>query len=233
MTTMSATDKIFGTTMLSEQQAALAKKTYALLSISVVTAVVGGYFGSSSMAMVQLFSSGMGWLLAIVLLNAVPMIALWASRQSPSIGIVALGFDGLLSGLTLSPALFVANRVNPQIVPAALGVTGAVFVAVTGYIMLTRQSFSAPKGLLTGMFVSLMCASALNLFLGLPLLHTAIAAGIGIFGVVMLVYATSDVLNNPEFENPVQGALMLFAALFNIFVSALHLLLRFFGGGRR
>ena len=61
----------------------------------------------------------------------------------------------------------------------------------------------------------------------------AIAAGVGIFGAIMLVYATSDVLNNPEYDNPVQGALMLFAALFNIFVSALHLLMRLFGGGRR
>ncbi len=233
MTTMSATDKIFGTTQLSDQQAALAKKTYALLSVSIVTAVLGGYLGSHSLAMVQLFSSGFGWLLAIVLLNAVPMLALWGARQSPAIGIAALGLDGLLSGLTLSPALFVANRISPEIVPAALGITGAVFVAVTGYMMLTRKSFSAPKGLLTGMFVSLMCASALNIFLGLPILHTIIAAGVGIFGAIMLVYATSDVLNNPEYDNPVQGALMLFAALFNIFVSALHLLMRLFGGSRR
>ena len=233
MTTMSATDKIFGTTPLDSQQAALAKKTYALLSISVVTAVVGGYFGSHSLAMVQLFSSGFGWLLAMVLLNVVPMIALWGSRQSPSLGILALGLDGLLSGLTLSPVLFVANRLSEDVVPAALGVTGAVFVAVTGYMMLTRQTFSAPKGLLTGMFMSLVCASVLNVFFHLELLHTVIAAGIGIFGTVMLVYATSDVLNNRSYNNPVQGALMLFAALFNIFVSALHLLLRLFGGGRR
>ena len=232
MSIMSATDKLFGTTVLDEQRAALVKKTYALLSVSVVTAIIGGYFGSTSPAMVQLFSGRLGWLLAMILLNVVPAVALWASRQSPAVGIVALGLDGLLSGLTLSPALFLAQLINPQIVPSALGITGAVFVAVTGYMMLTRERFSAPAGLLTGMFVSLVCASVLNMFFNLPLLHTIIAAGIGIFGVVMLIYATSDVLNNPDFDHPVQGALMLFAALFNIFVSALHLLLRLFGGRR-
>ncbi len=232
MSIMSATDKLFGTVVLDEQRAALVKKTYALLSVSVVTAVVGGYFGSTSPAMVQLFSGRLGWLLALVLLNVVPMIALWGSRQSPAVGIIALGFDGLLSGLTLSPALYLANVLNPEIVPAALGITGAVFVAVTGYMMFTRERFSAPAGLLTGMFVSLVAASVLNLFFNLPILHTIIAAGIGIFGVIMLVYATSDVLGNPDYDNPVQGALMMFAALFNIFVSALHLLLRFFGGRR-
>jgi len=232
MSTISATEKLFGTTVLDEQQAALVKKTYALLTVSVVTAIVGGYFGSQSPAVVNLFFSRPGWLLAIVLLNVLPAVALWAARQSPAVGIVALALDGLVSGLTLSPILYLAQLSNPIIVEAALGVTGAVFVAVTGYMMLTRERFSAPAGLLTGMFVSLMCASVLNLFLGLPLLHTVIAAGIGIFGVIMLVYATSDVLNNPEYTHPVQGALMLFAALFNIFVSALHLMLRFFGGRR-
>jgi modulator of FtsH protease len=232
MTTMSATDKLFGTTALSDQQAALIKKTYALLSVSVVTAVVGGYYGSHSPAIVELFFSRPGMLLAFVLLNVLPAVALWASRQSPAVGIVALAADGLVSGLTLSPVLAYALFKDPLIVESALGVTGAVFVAVTGYMMFTRERFSAPKGLLTGMFVSLMFASVLNLFLGLPLLHTVIAAGIGIFGVVMLVYATSDVLNNPDYDQPVQGALMLFAALFNIFVSALHLMLRFFGGRR-
>ncbi len=232
MSIMSATDKLFGTTVLDEQRAALVKKTYALLSVSVVTAIIGGYFGSTSPAMVQLFSGRLGWVLAMILLNVVPAVALWASRQSPAVGIVALGLDGLLSGLTLSPALFLAQLINPQIVPSALGITGAVFVAVTGYMMLTRERFSAPAGLLTGMFVSLVCASVLNMFFNLPLLHTIIAAGIGIFGVVMLIYATSDVLNNPDFDHPVQGALMLFAALFNIFVSALHLLLRLFAGRR-
>lgn len=232
MSIMSATDKLFGTVVLDEQRAALVKKTYALLSVSVVTAVAGGYFGSTSPAMVQLFSGRLGWILALVLLNVVPMIALWGSRQSPAVGIVALAFDGLLSGLTLSPALYLANLLNPEIVPAALGITGSVFVAVTGYMMFTRERFSAPAGLLTGMFVSLVAASVLNLFFQLPILHTIIAAGIGIFGVIMLVYATSDVLSNPDYDNPVQGALMMFAALFNIFVSALHLLLRFFGGRR-
>lgn len=232
MSIMSATDKLFGTTVLDEQRAALVKKTYALLSVSVVTAILGGYFGSTSPAMVQLFSGRLGWVLAMIMLNVVPMVAMWASRQSPAVGIVALGLDGLLSGLTLSPALFLAQLINPQIVPSALGITGAVFVAVTGYMMFTRERFSAPAGLLTGMFVSIVCASTLNLFFNLPILHTIIAAGVGIFGVVMLIYATSDVLNNPDFDHPVQGALMLFAALFNIFVSALHLLLRLFGGRR-
>ena len=112
--------------------------------------------------------------------------------------------------------------------PAALGVTGAVFVSVTGYMLTTKQVFSAPRGLMTGMFFALIAAMGLNMFLGLSALATVISIGVGIFGVLMLVYATSTVLKDPEYDNPIQGALMLFAALFNIFVSALRLMMRFY-----
>ena len=77
------------------------------------------------------------------------------------------------------------------------------------------------------MFFALIIAMFVNSFIHLDGLGLLITIGIGIFGVISLVYATSDVLNNPDYDNPVQGALMLFAALFNIFVTALRLLLRF------
>ena len=62
---------------------------------------------------------------------------------------------------------------------------------------------------------------------------TSISAAIGIFGVFSLVYGTSGVLNSPDADSPIPGALSLYASLFNIFVSALNLLLRLFGGSRR
>jgi FtsH-binding integral membrane protein len=37
------------------------------------------------------------------------------------------------------------------------------------------------------------------------------------------------VLNSPEYDEPVGGALMLFAGLFNVFVAILHLMLAFSG----
>jgi modulator of FtsH protease len=232
MSMMSATDKLFGTTTLDERQAALAKKTYALLSVSIATAVLGGWIGSTTPAIVEFGMHWYGWVTMLVLINVVPHIALWASKKNPTVGLLALGADGFISGLALSPLLWVASIIAPQAVPAALGVTAAVFVAVTGYIMLTRERFSAPAGLLTGIFFSLIAASILNIGLGFSLLSVVISIGIGILGVLMLVYATSEVLNNPDYQNPVQGALMLFAALFNIFVSALRLMLRLYGGGR-
>lgn len=231
MSTMSATvDNLFGTTLLEGTQAALIKKTYALLTVSLVTAVGGGYIGATSLPLVQFFASPIGWLMAMIMINAVPRIALWASTKNPTLAMLALAADGFLSGIALAPLLWLATYMAPDghLIPAALGVTGAVFVSVTGYMLTTKQVFSAPRGLMTGMFFALIAAMSLNMFLGLSALATVISIGVGIFGVLMLVYATSTVLKDPEYDNPIQGALMLFAALFNIFVSALRLMMRFY-----
>ena len=228
MSMMSATDKLFGSIPLDDRQAAVAKKTYALLSISVVSAFVGGYLGSTTPALAMFFTTMFGWLTALVLINVVPRIALWAADRNPTVGLLALGADGLLSGLAISPLLFYARVMAPQMIVAAMAVTAAAFLAVTGYILVTRERYSAPAGLMTGMFVSILVAIELNtFFLHLTILGTIISIGIAIFGVVLLIFATSEVLTDPGFDSPVRGALMLFAALFNIFVSALRLLLSF------
>lgn len=245
MSQLSATEKLFGTTTLTEQQATMAKKTYALLGISIVTAILGGYLavymlGHNEMVRVFFFKSPtniLAWLLSIVAINTVPQIALWASKRNPHIALSMLALDGLVAGLALGPILFVASNwgelAGQNFIASAMGITGAVFLAVTGYVMVTKKRFSAPTGLILGLVTSLAIAIPLSIFMGVGLLGIAISVGIGILGVVMLVYATSEVLNNPDFNNPVRGAIMLFAALFNIFVSALNLLLSLADGSRK
>lgn len=228
MSLMTATEKLFGTTTLDERQAAVAKRTYLLLSLSVAGMMCGGYLGATNESMAMFFARPLGWILALVAINIIPSIALWAAARSTALGLVALVADGFLSGLAISPLLFLARIFAPQAIPAAAGVTAAVFIAVTGYMMVTRDRFSAPAGLLTGIVASVFVAILLNtVFLHSGLLAILISAAVGVFGVFILVYATSDVLNNPDFDNPVQGALMLFAALFNIFVSVLRILMSF------
>jgi FtsH-binding integral membrane protein len=49
----------------------------------------------------------------------------------------------------------------------------------------------------------------------------------------VLVFSTSSVLNTPDADSPIPGALMLFAGVFNVFVATLNILLRVLNGGRR
>ena len=105
--------------------------------------------------------------------------------------------------------------------------TLVVFGAVTLFVMTSGRTFSAPRGLMLGIAVSIVAAMVLNAFLNIGVLGMLIAAGIGILGVCILVYATSEVLHNPQADSPIPGALMLFAGLFNVFVAILNILLRF------
>lgn len=225
-------DNLTATTTLSAHRAAVIKQTYVLFGLSVFSALAGGYIGATSATMVRLFSGWLGWIFAIVLLNVVPRIAI-AVRHNPVLGVSALVLDGFVSGIAISPLLYIAALQAPNLILAALGITAFVFLGVTGYVMTSGRTFSAPRGLMAGLFFAVIGAMILNGFLNIGVLGILISLGVGAMGVFILVYSTSNVLSTPDADSPIPGALMLFAGVFNIFVAALNILLRILGGGRR
>jgi modulator of FtsH protease len=224
--------KLTGTTPLTAQTAVVIKQTYLLFGLSVFMAIVGGYIGATSETLARFFSGWLGWIVAILLLNVVPRVAI-AVRHNHQLGVAALVFDGFISGIALSPLLWVARTLAPQLIFAALGITAFVFAGITVYVMSTRREFSAPRGLMTGIFFSLIGAIILNSFLNIGFLGILISFGIGALGVFTIVYSTSAVLRTPDADSPIPGALMLFAGVFNVFVATLNILLRVLNGGRR
>ena len=225
-------DKLSGTTVLTDHRAAVIKQTYMLFSLAVFSALAGGYIGATSETLARFFSGWTGWIAAILLLNVVPRIAI-AVRHNPVLGVSALVADGFVSGIAISPLLFVAGRVAPVLILAALMITAFVFVGVTAYVMLSGRQFSAPRGLMTGLFFAVIGAVILNAFLNIGFVGMLVSAAIGAFGVFVLVFSTSGVLRTADADSPIPGALMLFAGVFNVFVAALNILLRLLNGGRR
>ncbi len=223
---LSTSEKLFGSTELAHGQAAIIKKTYVLLSLSVVAAGIGGYVGANSPTIINLFSSWIGWILALVALNVIPYIAM-AARHNPVLGTAALLFDGFFAGLVLGPILYVASRIDASIIGSAVIITAIVFAAVTGYVMTSRRVFSASRGLMTGVFFTVIGVLLLNMFLQMTILSIILSLAIGVMGVFILIHATSDVLHNPEADSPIPGALMLFSGLFNVFIAVLRLLMVF------
>jgi len=222
---MQAIDNLFESTPLTAARAETIKKTYMLLGLSVAGALCGGYLGAQSDALANLFTGWLGWILAMVLLNVIPRVAM-AARHNPVLGITALLADGFVSGVVLAPILRIASLYVPGTIQIAMLMTLVVFGSVTLFVMSSSRTFSAPRGLMLGISVSIVAAIVLNAFLNIGLLGMLVAAGIGILGVCILVYATSDVLHNSNVDSPIPGALMLFAGLFNVFVAILNILLR-------
>ncbi len=223
---MAALDNLLGTTPLTSARAETIRKTYMLLGLAVAGALCGGYVGAQSDTLANLFTGWIGWILAMLLLNLIPRVAM-AARHNPVLGVTALLADGVVSGLVLAPILQLASRYAPGTTAIAMLMTLVVFGSVTLFVMASGRTFSAPRGLMLGISVSVVAAIVLNGFLNIGMLGILIAAGIGILGVCILVYATSEVLHNPLADSPIPGALMLFAGLFNVFVAILNILLRF------
>lgn len=228
----SAWNNLSGTTALTGQTAVVVKQTYLLFGLAVFSAMAGGYVGATSETLARFFSNWIGWIVALLVLNLVPRLAI-AVRHNHQLGVAVLVFDGFISGIALSPLLFVARLYAPSLILVALFITGFVFVGITLYVMSSNRTFSAPRGLLTGIFFSVIGAVVLNSFLHIGFAGILIAVGIGALGVFTLVYSTSAVLRSSYLDSPIPGALMLFASVFNIFVAALNILLRVLGGGRR
>lgn len=242
-TVLSTRDKLFGSHSLDGNRAKLIQDTYLLLAVGVFSAMVGGWIGHQSEAVLNFFfGNGIWpWLLMMVLLNAIPAMAMWVAENNPRLAAPALALDGFVAGIALSPLLFLAMVVSaatgteggPNLVQTALVITGGVFAAITGYIYMSGKTFSAPRALMTGIFATLVIAIPVNfLWLQSGLVGMLITAAIGVFGAVILVHTTSQVLHDPEFNSPAYGALSLFAGLFNLFQAVLHFLLMFAGGGR-
>ncbi len=229
---VSAWDKLSGTTALNAQGAVVIKQTYLLFGLAVFSAIAGGYVGATSQTLARFFSGWLGWIAALVLLNVVPRIAI-AVRHNHQLGVAVLVFDGFISGIALSPILWIARTIAPSLIFVALFITAFVFLGVTVYVMTTRRTFSAPRGLMAGIFFSVIGAMILNGFLHIGFVGILVAVGIGALGVFTLVYSTSGILRSPDADSPIPGALMLFAGVFNIFVAALNIVLRLLGGGRR
>lgn len=197
------------------------RNTYILLSMtllfSAVTAFVGVITGASfGMALVA---------------DIVAIVMLWfvlPRTANSATGIpVIFAITGLL-GYGLGPVLSHYLAVNPSIVMTALGGTGAIFLALSGYALTTRKDFSFMGGfLMVGLFV-VLGAALLNIFLAWPALFLAVNAGIILVMSGLILWETSQVIHGGE-TNYIMATASLFLSIINLFQALLHLLGAFSG----
>jgi modulator of FtsH protease len=207
------------------------QETYRLLAVAVVCAMAAGWLGSRTPAVIEFFFSPLGWIVAMLGLNGIPAIARNTAKKNPRMGIVVLASMGFLSGLVLSPLLFLGMVKSglgtdaPNLVDSALVITAFVFLGISGFVYKRGTAFTFGSGLMAGAFWALVGAIVVNMWFLSGVLSMIIMAGIGILGAAQLAYATSQILNNPQFRDPMLGALALFAGLFNLFQAILSILI--------
>lgn len=213
------------------QRAEMIQETYRLLAVAVFSAMASCWLFSRWDAAVAFMSSGVGFMLAFFGLNFIPAMALSQARKSSRNATLLLAWDGAFSGLCLSPLVYFAmlksgvGHDGPNLVQAALLITASVFLGISGYVYQSAKQFSYAKGMMCGFAWVMLAAIPINAFM----LHSGaiglvIMAFFGLLGAFQLLWATSSVLHDPDFNEPAYGALCLFAGLFNIFTFVLRLL---------
>jgi modulator of FtsH protease len=122
-----------------------------------------------------------------------------------------------------SAGLGVVFGITGQTVGMAMGGTGVIFMALSGYALTTRKDFSFLGGFLfAGMIVAIVGIVA-NIFLQIPLLQLVISAAVILIMSGFILFDTSRMVNGGE-TNYINATIGLYLSIFNIFVHLLSIL---------
>ena len=137
---------------------------------------------------------------------------------------VVFGFTGLL-GLGLGPMLsaYLSIPGGSQIIMTAMGGTGAIFLGLSGYALMTKKDFSFLGGMLFAGFIVVLIAALANIFLQIPALSLAISGAVILIMSGFILFDTSRIVNGGE-TNYIMATAGLYLAIYNIFVSLLQIL---------
>lgn len=116
------------------------------------------------------------------------------------------------------------------LVLTALGGTGAIFLALSAYTLISRKDFSYMGGFLFVAITAAFLASVLNIFLDIPMLSVLVSSAFVVISSGLILFQTSQIINGGE-RNYIMATISLYVSLFNLFISLLNILGIF--GGRR
>jgi len=159
-----------------------------------------------------------GWLIMLGLFMLVSMVANnWAvSAVSPGTQYAGLGLYVFAESIIFAPMLFIANQIDPSVIPSAAVTTFALFGGLTVAVFITRKDFSFLRTfLMFGGFAAMGFIFVAILFqfqLGAIFLYAMIALACG-----YILYDTSNVLHHYRIGQHVAASLALFASVALLF----------------
>jgi modulator of FtsH protease len=131
------------------------------------------------------------------------------------------GFMGFTLGPIINAYLALAN--GGQIVMTAMGSTGAIFLGLSGYALVSRKDFSFMGGfLMVGILVAFLAGLG-AILLEMPALSLAVSSMFVLLMSALILYQTSALIHGGE-TNYIMATVTLFVSIFNLFTSLLHLI---------
>lgn len=128
-------------------------------------------------------------------------------------------------GYTLGPILnfYLSLPNGSQVVMTALAGTGAIFLALSGYAVVSRKDFSFMGSfLMVGILVAFLAGLGAMLF-NIPMLSLAVSAMVILLMSGMILWQTSDIIHGGE-TNYIMATVTLYITIFNLFLNLLQIL---------
>ena len=198
------------------------RNTYMLLSMTLL------FSGLTAGIAVVTNAPPLGFLITMVLYLG--LFFLTAKLSNSAWGLVAVFALTGFMGYTLGPILsfYLAMPNGSQIVMTAMGGTGAIFLGLSAYTLVSRKDFTFMGGfLMVGMLLAVLAVIA-NIFLQIPALSLMLSAVIILIMSGYILYQTSQIIHGGE-TNYIMATVSLYISIYNIFVNLLALL-GIFGG---
>jgi len=194
------------------------RNTYALLSITLLFSAI-----TATLSMVNQWPHPG---LIVTLVGYFGLLFLARRFRNSALGIVfVFALTGFM-GLTLGPIISFYLTALPnggQIVMTAMGGTGIIFVGLSAYALTTRKDFSFLGGMLfAGILVAFLVGLGAIIF-SIPALSMAVSAMFILLMSGLILYQTSQIIHGGE-TNYIMATVTLYVAIYNLFLSLLHLL---------
>jgi FtsH-binding integral membrane protein len=157
------------------------------------------------------------------------VIGAQAVRHVPGVNLLALFGFTTLTGIVISPLLFIISQINPASIMQAGVLTVGIFGGLTAYVFISRRDFSFLRGMVVTGLIVVILAGILNIFIASSALGFAVAAATLLLFSGFVLYDTSNIIRRYPTNEYVAGALSLYLDAFNIFLALLRLL----NAGRR
>jgi modulator of FtsH protease len=154
------------------------------------------------------------------------LLFLTAKMRNSAGGIVCVFALTGFMGLTLGPLLsaYMQNMANGgELVMTALGATGLIFLALSGYALKSKKDFSFMGGFLMVGLLGLLGVIVLGLFVDLSAFQMAISTAIVLLMGAMILFQTSEIIHGGE-TNYIMATVSLYVSIYNLFVNLLMLL---------
>ncbi len=202
---------------VASNPAKVLRNTYWLLSLTLLFSAV-----TAGIAMALGLGRGAGLILTLVAFG----LLFWVQRtENSSQGLLAVfAFTGCM-GAALGPILtaFLALQQGPLLVMQAMAATALVFLALSGYALVSRKDFSFLGGFLFTGLILVLIAGLANIFFQVAVLSLALPAIIVLLMSGLILFDTSRIVHGGE-TNYIRATVSLYLNIYNLFTALLQLL---------